>query len=218
MAKVELQFTTTSQKAEHQTRKKEGITRMKKLAMVLILVFLTPAMSSAAGKFYREGDLYTVFNVDSFKDYGVGSTNGFTFQLGYDMSKYLALEGHLGMAQEKTLKLTSGADYVNTTARTAYASVVARGNLRFDKTTVFGFVGMTYRTLNGDQQYSIGGNTGSSDIDDTNSGATYGIGIDLFGSRTTAITLKAVRVYKTKKDDYEDIDATMLGITHYIVD
>lgn len=191
---------------------------MKKLAMVLILVFLTPTMSYAAGRFYREGDFYTVFNLTNFKDFGAGNTNGYTIQAGYDLSKYLALEGHIGMANEIDQTETSGTDYVTTTVRSAYASLVARGNLRFDKTTVFAFVGMTYRTLNGDQEYSIGGTPGTAKIDESESGATYGIGIDLFGSKTTALTLKAVRVYKTKKDDFEDIDAAMFGITHYITD
>lgn len=189
---------------------------MKKLAIVFLLVLLTPAMSYAAGMNNQSGNLYTVVNLTKFEDFGARSVNGYTVQVGLDLSKYLALEGHIGMANETSKTVTSGADFVKATVRAAYASVVARGNLRFDKTTLFGFVGMTYRTLNGDLNYSIGGTPGSEDIDESDSGATYGIGIDLYGNKTTAITLKTSKVFRATDEEDEDIDVTMLGITHYL--
>lgn len=189
---------------------------MKKLTIALLLVLLTPAMSYAAGNYYQQGAIYTGINLVKFDDFGAGGVNGYTFQLGIDVSEYLALEGHVGMTNEVEQNLTNGTDYINTKERVSYASIIARGNLRFERTTLFGFVGMTYATENGSIDYSIGGTPGSADIDEAESSATYGIGVDLYGNKTTAITLKAVRVYKAKDDTQNDIDATMLGITHYI--
>lgn len=182
---------------------------MKKLTMVLILL-LAPTVSFAAAPFYRSGNVYTVYNLVHFKDFGAGSANGFAFQLGYDVLNWLALEGHIGMTDEISQ------DQAGTTVkvRASYASLVGRVNLRFDRTTVFAFAGAT--SLQEKGSYS-GATTGT--IDNSDTGATYGFGVDLYGSESTAITLKAVRVYKPKDKKAtidRDYDTTMFAITYYV--
>jgi hypothetical protein len=210
-----------------QNLRDKEITSMKKLAIVFLLVLLTPAISVAASNQYREGDLYAVFNLTKYNDirvldsngFSVGSRNFATFQLGYDLSKYLALEGHFGTTSdfEDDWTDTTGPTDYHTTLRTTYASVVARGNLRFDKTTLFGFVGMSYLDQHG-RVKATGAVTGTASVDESRPGATYGLGIDLYGNKTTAITLKWAKVFRATKEDDDDLDATMIGITHYLED
>jgi hypothetical protein len=182
---------------------------MKKLAMVLMLL-LAPAMSYAAGPFYRSGNLYTSYNLVRFKDFGAGTVTGYAFQTGYDITRWLALEGHIGMTNDAK-QVISG---TNVKVRASYGSIVGRGNLRFDRTTVYAFVGVTYLQLDGSLS---GATTGT--INDSDTGATYGVGVDLYGSESTAITFKATRVYKAKSKNAtisEDLDTAMVGFTYYI--
>lgn len=200
---------------------------MKKLALAFLLLLLTPAMSVAAGNQYREGDLYTVFNITKFNDvrvldsdgFSVGSRSYLTVQLGYDVSRFLALEAHVGTTNdfEDNWTDTSGPTDYHTNIRTTYASVVARGNLRFDKTTLFGFVGMSYLDQHGKVD-AVGAVNGTAKIDETRPGATYGFGIDLYGNKTTAITLKWAKIFRATKEKDDDLDATMIGITYYLDD
>jgi hypothetical protein len=188
---------------------------MKKLAMILILL-LAPATSFADDPFYRSGNLYTVYNLVNFKDFGAGNATGFAFQAGYDITSWLALEGHVGMTNDVKQSVTSGATYTDTKVRASYASLVGRGNLRFGRTTVFAFAGVTYLEVKGSVDYN---GTSRGVISDTDTGATYGFGVDLYGSENAAITLKATRVYKPKDNKAKissNLDSAMLGITYYI--
>ena len=216
-------------KIRHLTRVYKDTKSMKKLAIVLLLVLLTPAMSYAAGKDQQSGDVYTVFNLSRFNDitvldsdgFSVGSKAFFTVQAGLDLSKYLAVEAHLGTTNEveDDSTDTAGTTDIHTQLRTSFASVVARGNLRFDKTTLFGFIGMTYLDQHGSATFrdaTTGTITGRVSIDESRSGATYGYGIDLFGNKTTAITLKFVKAFRATEDNDRDLNVTSLGITHYI--
>ena len=197
---------------------------MKKLAIVFLLVLLSPAISVAASNQYREGDLYAVFNLTKFNDirvldsdgFSVGSRGFFTAQLGYDVARYLALEAHVGTTNDFEDDTTINAINYHTKLRTTYASVVARGNLHFDKTTLFGFIGMTYLDQHGKVKDLV--TPAEASIDESRSGATYGFGVDLYGNKSTAISLKWAKIFRATKDRDDDLDAVMVGITHYLED
>lgn len=187
---------------------------MKKLAMILILI-LAPATSFADDTLYRSSDFYTAYNLVHFKDmnyngYSAGTGTGFAFQAGYDITSWLALEGHAGMSSDA--EHTSSGTTMK--LRASYASIVGRGNLRVGRTTVFVFAGMTYLQMNGS---ASGVTTGR--VDESDTGPTYGFGVDLYGSENAAITLKAARIYKPKDNKAKissNLDSMMLGITYYI--
>lgn len=185
---------------------------MKKLAIVLILI-LAPAVSFADTPFYKSGNLYTGYNLVHYKDFGAGGVNGFTFQAGYDIASWLALEGHLGLSDDASQTISGTTVKVHA----SYASIVGRFNLRFDRTTVYGFVGTTYLQMNGNVS---GATTGT--IDESDTGATYGVGVDLYGSENAAITFKATRVFHPANKNSSsakittDVDTTMFGFTYYM--
>ena len=176
---------------------------MKKLTTVFFLLLLSPIAAHAAGNKYQDSPIYFGVNYGNFKDLDSGPM----IQVGYDFSDYLAVEGQVGAPNEKE-GTVSGYPY---TLRFTYASALVRGNLRFDRHTLFAYAGATYGKT--DTKIDLGTSTESDSTSETK--PTYGFGIDLYGNNTTALTFKWMRVY----DDTDgDIDATFLGITHYLSD
>jgi len=122
-------------------------------------------------------------------------------KVGRDFNRYFSVEGQAGTTGSKSVNVSGTPRDVQVDY---FVSLLARGNLRFQSVTLYGLAGVTYAK----------GSSGSSAIalDTSKTAFSYGAGIELYGNRTTAIDLEAMRYQHTS--DY-NIDAVSLGFVHH---
>ena len=165
---------------------------------ILITIFALLAATTAQAK---ESPFYFGFDVGDFayEESGTGAdvfndADGISIRIGYDLNNYLAVEG----------QLVSTDDFESSTASTlslgTTASLFARANLRFQRATIFARGGITRVTS---------GNASDEDFG-------YGIGIDFYGTKNTALTLMSTKYYVAKNNGLEtDYNAMTFGVTYY---
>ena len=146
-----------------------------------------------------------------FKDQDERIT-GAVMKFGYDVTNFLAIEAHGGATIEETLYREEGSYKV----RAEHAGIYARANWRLTNVTLYGLAGYGYYkaisdfTSDTDSFYD-----GSAERKEK--GLSYGIGLDLFGSRRTAASLSWMQLIN-EKDEFDselNVQAIYLGITHY---
>ena len=181
------------------------------LAFLAVIILSAPAVQAADS----EGNkAYIVLNGGLYDDFADDLVLGGMIQIGYDLSKFFAIEGHFGLTAENDDDI-SGA---RVEKQLYHASVVVRGNLRGEDYAFFLFAGQSY--LNLDYEIMSPG-SGSGHKDETD--LTYGIGTDLYGDENTAITVKWQRLIdidgdKSKGEEDGEIDVIFVGITYYFGD
>ena len=104
---------------------------------------------------------------------GRGTTNNFNAKMGYRYGRFWGAEVHLG--QDYSRDRSVGSDGVQ------YAAALLRGNLPFDRINVYGLLGLA--SVNADV----------ANIDGSYTNGAAGIGIELYGSRDTAIAFELVQ-------------------------
>ncbi|WP_455201070.1 outer membrane beta-barrel protein [Kaarinaea lacus] len=136
---------------------------------------------------------------------------GGSFQIGYDLHKFIAVESQLGIAYA-SLDESSGGNTLSIQSTAYYGSIYLRGNVRFDTFTLFAIGGYTY--LRSDVELTS--NIAFLNIDDSENfdDMSYGAGIDLYGNDTTALSFKWIRIIDL--GDEGELDTWMLGFTHYL--
>jgi hypothetical protein len=145
-----------------------------------------------------------------------GSLNGGAVKIGYDIARFFAIEGHLGatIPEDYYRFNNQGRIIGDYSVRSEHAALYARGNWRLRNVILYGTIGYGYYGMVVNEkiegQYDI---TYSSE----QSGLTYGFGMDLFGSRRTALTLSWSKLIneESESDGKLDVDAVFLGITYY---
>lgn len=168
------------------------------LAVVLVSTISTRLSAAEASHFYI-GINATGYTFD-IKNSGTtyGSNSGAALGLGYDLNNILAIEANY--ISPGVFTRTGGSD-----ENIDYgASLLGRANLRFQKTTVFFLGGAT----------KLGVTNAS--YDDT--GLAYGMGIDFYGLKNTALTLKYVNYFDSETtvgSNAVKLDGISLGFTHY---
>ena len=164
---------------------------------ILILGILTTPLSS----FAKEARLYLGIDYGDFgyevtdTGYSPDNANGYILRLGYDLNNWLAVEGHYAdpedFEENGSVAITSGAGF----------GAYGRLNLRFKQATLYGLAGATRITFDGESA----------------TGLAYGAGLDIYGSRNTALTISYTRYFDDEAPSGADIvvDAFNFGITHY---
>jgi len=149
-----------------------------------------------------------------FERSGAGShsynTDGYVVKLGYDLGSYLSVEGRVGTSD------SSGADGagLKMEGRTISAAYV-RLNLPINKVNLYVMGG--YASVN--VQADLAGVKQSKEL----KGSSYGFGIELFGSRTTALSAEYVRYVNKQKftnttlglDNDFDMNAISFNVVHH---
>lgn len=174
-----------------------------RIQYLAVLLFIVASQVQAYGVIeFPEENLYVGGNVGSYDEILQERAAGAMVHLGYDLNRSFALEAHMGV--------TENVEMVDTTytanAQMAHASVLLRGNLRKREYTLFGFAGHGW--IHSRTKYELGTDKAS------NHDLAYGAGIDLYGSYTSAMTLKWMRLIDA--GDEGDFDAVYLGFTHYL--
>jgi len=167
----------------------------KKIVLIIILLSVPTRAYAQNPRFYAGLD-YSSFKLKEIS--GVNLKGG-KLRLGFDINNYLALEGHAGASGADTDE-TTGLDYkIN-----YMASTFIRGNLRFNRFTVYALAGWSLA------EARVSGLTGAVSEDKTyNAGASYGGGMDFYGSKNTAITLSYIQYNKV------EMSAFSVGFVHY---
>jgi opacity protein-like surface antigen len=160
--------------------------------------------------------LYLGINAGGYKELLTDDNAlGGTFQIGYDLHKFFAVEAHLGASYDSA-KAVVGADSASEKLLLSHASVYLRGNFRFDNFTLFALGGYSYVRV--DYEAEINAPTlglfGSIDESENFDDVSYGGGIDLYGNATTAVSFKWIRIID--RGDEGEQDAWYIGITHYL--
>lgn len=172
----------------------------------LVLLTCAPATFAADQRVLYRQQWYYGFNAASFKvtdetDSSHLNFSGLLMKAGVNVSRNLALEAHSGLTIKKSIGDILGAEH---DGQISTSSVYLRGNLNFPDYTLFGLAGMT--KLRSYVDGPVITNTTYS------TSPAYGIGVDLFGDNTTAVTFQILRVF-----DDEDIhtDSINLGFSYY---
>ncbi len=155
---------------------------LRTMALCLALSVGT-AFAENDGLFYGVNISDTESNIDD-------SVSGLSLQLGYHFNGYLGVEGRVGVFSNE-------------------ASSIVRDPL-FKQYAVNGRLGYEW------EQVSIYGLLGyastSSSLDDSESGLTTGVEINLFGSPATAISLGYLR----QEMDDDDFSNVSIGFIHFL--
>lgn len=175
---------------------------MKKLYVPLlaVVIFAAPMSLYAAepSHFYMgAGWGNYAFNIKNSSTV-YGDASGLALDLGYDFNNILALQA--SYIAPDTFTATSG-----TSESISYAaSLFLRANLRFERSSVYFLAGAS----------TLGKNNASYD----GTGLAYGVGLDFYGSKNVALTLKYVNYLDTKTisgSNKVSLDGTTLGFTYY---
>jgi hypothetical protein len=170
----------------------------KWLAFTLLLFSLPLGTTAAEPKFYW-GVMASVSQF-SIADEDINPT-GFTGRAGIDFSKYLSVEGRL---------MATGSDTFpdGTSLEVTYlGNISAKLNLPFGdvkRVNVYGLVGYT--------TWKWTAYLGNQTAHDTDSGVSYGIGVDLFSDRVNGLNFEVVRyVDSTIGGENYTLDTASLG-------
>jgi|GEM_PF-1612313 len=188
--------------------------KIKLIVCVLLAVFTS--VSIAQGTTYR--GMYAGGSFTNHK--GKGSDERLTggvLKLGYDLVNFLAIEGHVGGTIVETIY--SDPEYLDsgyTDVRSEHAGIYARLNWRLTNITLYGLVGYGYYKTKFDfiaYEDPFFDRSGEND----EQGLSYGVGIDLFGSARTAVSINWMQLINEKDefDNETNVQAIYLGITHY---
>ena len=168
------------------------------LAIVLTLNIPTQLNAAEASHFYIGINASNLtFDIENTSS-TFGSNSSAALVLGYDINNIVAVEA--SYISPGIFSRTGGSD-----EDISYgASLFARANLRFERTTLFFLGGAT----------KLGVTNAS--YDDT--GLAYGMGIDFYGLKNTALTLKYANFFDsetTTGNNAVKLDGISLGFTHY---
>ena len=162
------------------------------LIRTLFVVALTFAFVSKASA--DNSPMYFGLGIADYEFEGSPITmDGYYLNYGIDIGNYFAIEGIIANSSQyenAAASLTSEIDY--------YGALYGRFNLRYDHVTLYVMAG--YATVS--TTTTVSGTA----FETEDSGVTYAVGIDLYGTQNTALT---IRYY-----DYldEDIHATGINI------
>jgi len=156
---------------------------LKALTIVAISLLSTSQVLAENTRHYLEFDIagMDAKAKDNANVVGYDSgMNGFFVKYGYDINNWLAVEGHLGNSGE------SDDDAPTYTIKaSAIGFLGGRFNLRYDGFTLYGLAGAAYVAVT---------ETESGTEYKTNfSSIAYGMGMDLYGSKESAITFSIIR-------------------------
>ena len=138
------------------------------------------------------------------------NTHGYIARVGYDLGDYLAVEGRLGVGDKSTFDAAS----LRMEAQRV-AGIYARANLPLDRVKLYVIGG--YATVNAKAE--LAPDTHSKEL----KGTSYGVGIELYGNRTTAVTAEYMRYVSEQTftdatlglDNKFDVNAISFGFVHH---
>lgn len=181
-----------------------------KLIIGIILTIFT-STSFAQGSSFRGMYFGGSYSNQKIKDVDE-RFNGGVIKVGYDLTNFLAIEGHGGLTIKETIVGSSGISE----AHAEHAGIYARANWRLTNITLYGLVGYGYYKLMWDFTSSFDPNLDGT-YEREESGLSYGLGLDLFGSGRTAVSLNLMQLVN-EKDEFDvelNVQSIYLGITYY---
>lgn len=140
---------------------------------------------------------------------------GGVIRAGFDFTNYFGLEGQIGLTMtESYIAVDQGQDVGTSKQRAEHTGIYARFSWRLMNFNLYGLAGVGYYNRvekNNAPGYSVG----TFETDEV--GPSFGVGIDLFGSTRTALSLTWMKLINEGIGDGEElnISAMYLGITHY---
>ena len=164
------------------------------LGLAFVLLGASTTVHAEEAHFYLGVDVgdssYTVDNSSTTYD----NANGIVLRLGYDFNNWLAVEGHYSAPDD-----FEGSDS-STLSGHSYSAFL-RANLRFRRATL----------------YAIGGASSANYTGTNEIGYAYGAGLDVYGSKDTALTFAYTSYYndETAASNKIESNAVTFGITHY---
>lgn len=167
---------------------------MRSFKTILALVTLLAASPGAHAideRWYWNASLWKFDDVDVDAD-------GLAIDLGHKLTNWISVQGRLGRTSKEDVigNLDLGVDY--------YVSALARVELRYDNFALYGLGGYSYFKFGGSLVEAVNG-------PDDNDGVAIGLGMALYGTRQTAITIEYMKHYL----DYDaEPKAIFLGILH----
>lgn len=171
----------------------------KSLVLALITM-LFPAITHAEDN----SSNYIGINVATFDSkYSTTEHDGGMINLGYDLNNYIALEIAAGASETYEDPATNDTSKINYAA-----SAFLRFNLRFNRVTLY--------VLGGYSQVETASTTGTVSTTTTDSSSSYGYGIDFYGTRDLALSVRRVEFFDNEETTGNThLGATMVGITYY---
>ncbi len=173
------------------------------LTIITLSVLSTSQVFADNSRMYFEFD-YATNTTNTVNTFGASTSaesdmDGAVIKLGYDLNNWIAFEGHLGSTttnDESAPTYSSKIDYM------AFAG--ARFNLRYDHFTVYGLAGAGYTQIT---------ETSSGTLYETTKAApAYGVGLDFYGSKTTAFTLSYIQYVDSTEID---LSSFQFGVKFY---
>jgi len=146
---------------------------------------------------------YVGFNVASSELVGttLGSVamSNLNLRLGYHVADFFAVEGHVGWGSDNTGVLLKSPN-------SRYASLFLRFDLPFDQVNLYLLAGGSY--------FETDVVTATAAKQGNETSPAYGLGIELFGNRDTALTLEMARYLDSATQDR--YDSVGIGfVTHF---
>ncbi len=145
----------------------------KQLTLLIGLMLTgTAVFAGPAGNYWAVGLTSVTFDASTGDEL---DANGFTIQYGRDFFRLFGIEAHIGSARDNSTNVFGNkADYT-------YFAVLGRINLPLDRVNLYALGGVS----------QIDFDFGAIDGDDDE--AALGIGIDLFASENSALSIQAMR-------------------------
>ncbi len=126
---------------------------------------------------------------------------GATAKFGAGLHRHFAVEAHAGLTEDesKAVEGTPVSAEIN-----YFVSLFARGNLPLDRVTLYALLGVTFA----EAEFRAPGLSTKEEENDL----SYGLGIELYGNKTTALHVEAVRYLDQDNAEMESFNA---GFVHH---
>lgn len=159
--------------------------------MILGMMLLLPFGASQADEEARH--FMSIYS-DTYSDDDLSATS---YQYGYDFSNFLSLELNYSSPEVETASTAL-------TDVSSLASIMIRFNRRYESINIY---------------FMLGGSSVSytdiSAADETYSGVTYGVGIELYGSKNTAVSFTWSTTEFDDASAITELDITKIGLVHH---
>lgn len=178
----------------------------KRIIFPILFLIFSPSLAMA-----ENSPFYIGINAASFESTTTDTSqtetstsyDGAMLNFGYDINNYFSLELLTGASSsaDESPTISSKIDYTG--------GVYARFNLRFNRVTL--------SLLGGYATTGISTTVGNTTTSDSESGQSAGIGIDFYGTRDLALSLRTMILYAKDNPGGGDtvLSATTFGITYY---
>lgn len=173
--------------------------RIAVLGAILPFLFIVKAHAQAPKNYLGIQIDRSEFDQERVKNF---KNNNIKLKLGREIIDFLAIEGHAAITTDEAQEVPFKVDSMN------YLGVFVRGNLPFERVTVYGLAGIGRLDVNSSGANGL--------LNGNKTSFAFGVGVEIYGNETTAVGLEYMRYIDSEVNGRDlNFDTIGIGLIHH---